>query len=390
MLDSKERDFGAYIRKQPTYNQSKPWQAPTPFDLNIHNDRVSFEQHIEGGIVDSIHDRFDAKELYELHHPLEQSNQQLQKEFIDDIEQRRERVGTWFYYPWMKSLIHFPSQADYQLLRTVKNQNMNTREEQALLLSTNPLIAGMSVGSNVLEQLAYSGIGGSYTLADFDTLSMSNLNRIHAGMPQVGEAKVDINAKKISELDPYTKQVHMREGVNRDTLEALTELPSIIFDEVDDFSAKALLREYAHRHGIPLVMATDVGETSIIDIERHDIEEVQPFNGRLDRQTIDLMLSGNMTDSDKKRITTKLIGLGNASIRLLSSVLDETVVGTPQLGITASIGGGLAALVSRDILLGSKVPSGRKVLKSRRQLGLSSQTSLPDSLKTIHEFITRR
>ena len=390
--DVKEQqlDIGAFIREQPGYNRSSLWQMPASFDLNFSADKTALKELIDSGEVDSIHDSFDATELFELQHPLEQDNLRLKKEFIDDIEARREKVGAWFHYPWSKSLVHFPNQADYQSLRTLRNRNMITREEQEVLMRARPLIAGMSVGSNVVEQLVYSSIGGSYILADFDTLAMSNLNRIHAGMQQVGDSKIDIAAKKISELDPYVKQIHMREGITLDSLEALPELPSIIFDEVDDFAAKVLLRKYAQKNRIPLVMATDVGETPIIDIERYDIENVQPFNGRLNRETIELMLSGELTDADKKRITTKLIGLGNASIRLLSSVVDETVTGTPQLGTTASIGGGLAAIVSRDILLGSKVNSGRNVFKTRKQLGLSSQSTFSESAKTIQEFLAKR
>jgi len=382
-------DMGSYIREQPNYNLPNEWRAPDSYDLNINGDKIALKELLDSGQVSAIQDTFNAGELFELQHPLEHNNELLKQEFLDDVEGRREKIGAWFHYPWSRSLVHFPNQADYQSLRTLRNRNMITDEEQASLLLATPLIAGMSVGSNVVEQLVYSGIGGSYILADFDTLSMSNLNRIHSGMHQVGDFKIDILAKKISELDPYLNQVHMREGITRDSLEALTEKPDIIFDEVDDFSAKALLREYAQKNGIPLLMATDVGETSIIDIERHDIENVQPFNGRLNRQTIDLMLSGEMTEEDKKKITTKLIGLSNASIRLLSSVNDNKVVGTPQLGTTASIGGGLAAIVTRDILLGADVQSGRRVLKNRNALGLASQSTFQESIQTIRQFLSK-
>ena len=391
-VDTKKDDFniGEYIRKQPGYNVSSEWQSPTAFDLNIDADKLALKELLDGGNVHSIHDTFEASELFEYQHPLEQNNAQLQKEFSDDIKARREKIGAWFHYPWSRSLVHLPNKSDYQSLRTLRNRNIITNEEQSVLLSARPLIAGMSVGSNVVEQLIHSGIGGSYTLADFDTLSLSNLNRIHAGVSQVSEDKIDIIAKKISELDPYINQIHMRQGVTRNSLEALPELPSIIFDEVDDLCVKALLREYAQKNRIPLVMATDVGETSIIDIERHDIENVRPFNSRLSRETIEWMLSGKLTDADKKKITAKLIGLGNASIRLLSSIVDETVTGTPQLGPTASIGGGLAAIVTRDILLGLKVNSGRKVLKARKQLNLSSQSTVQESLSTIQEYFSKR
>jgi hypothetical protein len=388
-VQNEELDIATFIRQQPGYNPTNAWRAPDSYDLTIKSDETALSELLKSGQVYSIHDTFDANELFELHYPLEYDNESSRRAFIDDIETRREKIGTWFHYPWSESLVHFPSQSDYQSLRTLRNRNMITNEEQARLLSATPLVAGMSVGSNVVEQLVYSGIGGSFILADFDTLSMSNLNRIHTGMQQVGDSKIDIIAKKISELDPYVSQVHMREGVTRESLEALTEIPDIIFDEVDDFSAKAILRQFAQKNKIPLIMATDVGETSIIDIERHDIEEVKLFNGRLKQETIDMLLSDDLSDEDKKKITTKLIGLGNASIRLIASVNDATVLGTPQLGTTASIGGGLASIVAREILLGSDVKTGRKVFKARGSLDLPSQSTFQESIKTIRQFLSK-
>ena len=382
-------DMGVFLRDQPGFNTESEWQSPQVFNLNKEEEKKSLKQLIDSGKITSIKDTFDFTELFELHHPLEFDNESSKQSFLDDISMRREKVGAWVHYPWTGGLVHLPNQTDYQALRTLRNRNMITEEEQARLLSATPLVAGMSVGSNVVEQLMYSGIGGSYILADFDTLSMSNLNRIHSGVQQIGDYKIDIIAKKISELDPYVNQVHLREGVTRASLEALSVKPDIIFDEVDNFSAKALLRQYAQKNKIPLIMATDVGETSIIDIERHDTEDILPFNGRLDQKTIELMISGELTDEDKKRVTTKLIGLGNASIRLLASINDKTVLGTPQLGTTASIGGGLASVVTRDILLGAHVKSGRRVYKTRSGMKLPSQSTFKESLETIRKFLAK-
>ncbi len=235
--------------------------------------------------------------------------------------------------------------------------------------------------------MVYAGVGGSHALADFDTISISNLNRIRVGMGQVGERKTDAFAKRVSELDPYLQLQLLHDGITKGSLDELTEIPHIVFDEVDDFAAKALLRMYAKEHKLPLIMATDVGYKSIIDIERHDLKETKPFNGRISQETIEAMLAGTVSPKDRMNITTKLIGLSNASFRLLQSVSDSSLEGFPQLDVTASQGGALATIVARDILLGREVPSGRRVHDARSAMKLSGEVPMRDGLKILKQFL---
>ena len=46
-------------------------------------------------------------------------------------------------------------------------------------------------------------VGGHFRLADFDELCVSNLNRLRAGVHQLGLNKAVITARALLEIDPY-------------------------------------------------------------------------------------------------------------------------------------------------------------------------------------------
>lgn len=57
-----------------------------------------------------------------------------------------------------------------------------------------------------------------------------------------------------------------------------------------------------------------------------------------------------------------MVGKENIPTRALQSVreINKTLVGRPQLSSTVAISGALASYLSRRIILGKKLPSGRK------------------------------
>lgn len=381
------KSFGDYIK---TLGRDVPvWTQPDEFDFASWADRREVRRRIESGSIISTVDRLNSinDELFELRHPDKKTDVAAKGQFLDDIEYRGERSGRWFHFPWSQSLVHYLEQSDHQDLRTFRNRNLITMDEQAKLLRSKILVAGLSVGSSIVEQLTHSGIGGTMILGDYDSLSVANLNRVDAGMPQVGMKKIDIAAIKASELDPYVHQVHFREGISADDMAEIARLkPDIIFEAVDDLTVKALLRQFASRHKIPLIMGSDVGDKSIIDIERHDQRLTAEFNGKLNHKEVGIMMAGDITDSDKSKLTTKLIGVSNASSRLIDSSMDKTLGGFPQLETTAKIAGSLATIAAREILLGREVKSGRYIASPKGILNLQSQSTLVETMQTLNRF----
>jgi hypothetical protein len=228
-----------------------------------------------------------------------------------------------------------------------------------------------------------------------DILEPSNLNRINATMQDVGSKKVDVAAKKISIADPYIRQVHFSDGVTRQNIDKLTDpaiAPDVIVDEVDDLPAKASLRLFAQEQKTPLVMATDAGDKAVLDVERYDTEKTEPFNGKLNTREVQKLADNDFTDAERGKFMLKLVGVRNVTPRLLRSSMDigKELGGIPQLGVTASVGGALAAVAIREIILERDLPSGRYTYSPKNIMSLQPQMSRRDSLRTFLEFIKNK
>lgn len=371
------------------------WSEPTHFDLSSWADQQEVARRLTDGRIATTIDPVDsiADDLFEMRHPNLKADDNARADFTADILGQGVGFGTWVAFDWDKTLVRYPEQQDHQDLRTFRNKNLITVNEQAVLLNATVAVFGLSVGSNVVEQLTLSGIGGTLALGDFDRLAPSNLNRIKSSMAQVGMRKLDIVASKTSQTDPYIQQVHFHEGANKESLAHLAELqPDIIFDEIDDLATKALLRHFAEQQRIPLIMATDVGDTSIIDVERYDLGKGVPFNGRLKKREISQLLGGDLSFEQHQKMMTKIVGLRHASARLLDSAMEtnKTLGGLPQLGTTATGGGSLSAVAAREIIIGRKLDSGRYVHSPKKTLRLGRQTTLPDSLSTLRRFLKNK
>jgi len=373
-------------------SSSKPWTRPDEFDLTSWADRRELERRLDDGTINTVDDKLEAiaDDLFEMQNPHLANDNDARAEFIRDITSQSEHFGRWFQFDWRNALVRFPDQSTHQELRTFRNKNLITDEEQRGLLGAHAVVFGLSVGSNVVDQLVQGGIGGVIGMGDFDTLAPTNLNRIRASMKDVGDMKIDIAAKKISELDPYIEQVHFREGLTPTVLEQMeTNKPDILFDEIDNLAMKAMLRVFAREHKVPLIMATDLGDKSIIDVERHDIEDVKPFLGRLSDSQIQQIITGEMSEKDRQKLMIKIVGIGNITPRILDSAIKigDTLGGLPQLGSTAAEGGALAAVAARELLIGNKLDTGRYVVPMRKALKLQPQTSFREGASTVMRFI---
>ena len=219
------------------------------------------------------------KELFEITHPSLVGTEKYEQECAAFVTQLRERekmglTGNWIYFPWSGLLLHTVSEQEYFLLRTNRNRDLITEEEQARLSELCVGIVGLSVGSNVASALAYGGIANTMKLAEFDALETTNLNRIRARIDHIGSAKIDIVAQQIYEIDPYARLHCYARGIDADVLsDFVTQEPKprIIFEIIDSFEMKIHLRTLAREHGIPVIMVTNLGDRVLLDVERYYI-----------------------------------------------------------------------------------------------------------------------
>lgn len=320
--------------------------------------------------VKNLYERQMA-EVFEIDNPtllFSPDFKEKQAAFVADKRKAAATKGDYVYYPWTNTLLHVVPEVDYFRIRTNRNKNIITAEEQQKLYDFTVGIAGMSVGSNIANNLTYAGISRSIKLADFDTLETSNLNRVRARLSQVGDPKIEIVAQQIYDVNPYADLHCFEEGLNIETLKEFMEAdpkPRVIFEIIDDFKMKIQMRLMARERGIPVIMLTNLGDSVMIDIERYDLEPNLPiFNGKIGNVGEEI-LANTISKEDEKKYAIAIVGPENIPPKVLDSVkkIGMELVGRPQLMTTASVSSGLAAYMTRQIALGEAVHSGRRIFK---------------------------
>lgn len=314
-------------------------------------------------------------ELFEVLHPELMRTADFEQQQKAFIESRQQAGGSYVYLPWSGNLLHIVSETDLSALVTNRNKNLITEDEQRKLKESAIGVLGMSVGNGIALAMAYSGIGKTLKIADFDKLETCNLNRLRAGMHNIGKPKITVAAEQIYEINPYLQVTQFPDGVNESDLGDFIsghQPLSIVFDEIDDFVMKIRLRQYAAQVGVPVIMLTSLGDNILIDIERYDLDSSTPiFNGLLGSIPNEI-LEGEIGEKEKVKYAVQLVGLDYIPTRALQSLLEinKSLVGRPQLYSTIAIDGGLAAYLARRLLLGEALASGRHYLSLGKALGL--------------------
>jgi len=269
--------------------------------------------------------------------------------------------GAWVHYPWSNRLVHLLDEAEFALVRTDRNRNKITREEQAVLSTKRVGIIGLSVGQSVSLALAMERSFGELRLADFDTLDLSNLNRIRSGVHHLGLNKVVNTAREIAEMDPYLKVTAFTDGITEENLEAfLTEggKLDLLIEECDSVAVKIRARLAAKAHRIPVVM--DTSDRGLIDVERFDLEPERPIlHGLVDH--LDTPMGFTFTPEHNRSISQAIVDPANLSERMRESLplIGREISTWPQLASSVMQGGGVACEAARRILLNEHHLSGR-------------------------------
>ncbi|PIS41180.1 MAG: hypothetical protein COT25_04500 [Candidatus Kerfeldbacteria bacterium CG08_land_8_20_14_0_20_42_7] len=320
------------------------------------------------------------EELCVIQHPeLKEQKFKREGEVQAYFKKRKEKSGdltqdgVWVYYPWKNTLVHSLSEEEYFTVRTARNRNLVTREEQEKLRSFKIGIVGLSVGQASALTLVTSGMCDQMKLMDPDVIEASNLNRIHASLDSVGFYKATYVAQKIYELNPFAKLELYPVPLTEENLEAFFLRPynvDAVIDAFDDIKMKIKLRVKAREFGIPVVMATDLGDGAIIDIERYDVNKATKiFNGRVDEKEIE-NLPPKMKYEDIAQIAMKMIGPENVPQRMVESLklVGKELAGHPQLALASFLGGAIMAYTIKRIALGKELSSERLYIQFEKLL----------------------
>jgi hypothetical protein len=283
----------------------------------------------------------------------------------------------WVYYPWLYTLVSVLGPRGYAALRLDRNRNKITREEQHSLRSLRIGIVGASAGHVIAHTLAMEGLAGELRLADFDTLELSNLNRIPARVLDLGTNKTVVSARRIAEIDPYLKVRIFPEGITKDNMAKFLLGLDLVIEECDSLDIKFAVREAARDRGIAVLMETS--DRGVLDVERFDLEPDRPLlHGRLGPVTSEDL--AGLSLAQRGPYVAKMVGPAEASARGVASLLElgMSVTGWPQLGSEVTLGAATIAAAVRRYATTGDLRSGRVRIDLEDQLDLLGDGSYDD------------
>ncbi len=363
--------------------KSKRSAASTPqiFNLGKDRDRRSISRLFASREVAYVSDDYkeQLREYFAIQNPrlYFQSNfDDRFKEYLASLNKKNPlwQRGRWVYFPWLSTLVHILEDRQLQLVRTARNRNLITTEEQDKFYNSVIGIAGLSVGNSVALAIVLQGGGRHIRLADNDRLALSNTNRIRAGAESLGLPKIEITARQIYALNPYAKIDLFPDGLTEKNIARFFVGPpklDVVIDEIDNLAMKHLIRQYAKKHRIPVLMATDNGDNGLVDIERYDKNpKTRFFHGRMGGSTYEQLAKLDKFAAGKK--IADYVGIENVSPRMLDSLkeIGKTMVSWPQLGGAALLNGSAVAYCARKILTNQPLPLNRMFVSLEGRLDI--------------------
>lgn len=127
--------------------------------------------------------------------------------------------------------------------------------EQQKLQSAKVLVIGVGgLGCPVIQSLSAVGIG-YIGIVDADAVSLSNLNRqILFGVNDVGQKKVDVAKKKITELYNDIEVEIYPEYLNESNIRTILTGYDLVVDCTDNFEVRYLVSDVCKEMQLPLIM----------------------------------------------------------------------------------------------------------------------------------------
>lgn len=353
-----------------------PKPKPRFFRVSRRSDAQNLEKLLKQYPHTAIIDTYDTqlREWFVLQKPwLHLNKKQRDKEFKEFQKEHYGKskpweAGVWVHLPWRHTVLHVLENDQYQEVRTGRNRNLITPQEQKTYYNSVIGVAGQSVGNSCTLSIVLTGGGGTMRLADPDTLELTNLNRIRGSIADITAPKTHMSARQIYELDPYAKLDLFTDGLTESNIKKFFDGPpklDIVIDEMDNLGMKIRLRQEAKKRRIPVVMAADNGDSGILDIERHDLNDNIPFfHGRAGEDIAQRVLGKDLPlPIIGKIIGEELLGYNIIEGRMQQSLLEigRTIPTWPQLGSAAALNGVLVAIAVRKILTNQPLVPNRAI-----------------------------
>lgn len=165
---------------------------------------------------------------------------------------------------------------DEQLLRYSRHVLLDEIgiEGQAKIIGAHALVIGAGgLGSPAALYLASAGIG-RLTLADGDTVDLTNLQRqiLHT-QNRIGQLKTLSGRTALSQINPEVTVEPITERLAGDRLESLVTEADVVLDCSDNFATRHAINRACVKHRTPLVSGAAIrfsGQLSVFDNRRDD------------------------------------------------------------------------------------------------------------------------
>ena len=145
---------------------------------------------------------------------------------------------------------------------------------QQKLLDASVLIVGMGgLGCPLAMYLVAAGVG-HLTIADDDSVELTNLQRQIAHSEQnIGHSKVDSAAKTLQGLNPDVELTLLCTRLEGEELEQAVKNKTVVVDATDNFSTRFAINEACIKARVPLVSGAAIrmeGQVTVFDSSRDD------------------------------------------------------------------------------------------------------------------------
>ena len=356
--------MGMINMETKTIEATEQKYKPQFYYLNQKQDQADFIE-LQSSAHIQIYDELEGQ-LSELIKSLNPSEKINPSEYPERLRkhlngQPISEYGVWVYYPWSHKLVHLLDKDEFIEVRTNRNRNKITREEQAELKTKSIGIIGLSVGQSIALTMAMERTCGELRLADFDTAELSNLNRLRTGVHNLGLKKTIIAAREIAEIDPFISVKIYNEGLSEENMDDFFLYGGkldLLVEVCDGLDIKVKSRLKARELQIPVVM--DTNDRGMLDIERFDLESDRPILHGLLGPVNPEEIAG-LSNEDKMHLIMRIISSETISERLKKSIpeLGKTLNSLPQLASSVVLGGAISTDAARRILLNQFTSSGR-------------------------------
>ena len=234
-------------------------------------------------------------------------------------------------------------------MQYIRNRIYISQTEQELIKSQKIFLAGCGIGSVIAECALRMGFE-NITIADADTVELSNLNRQNYLYENIGISKVECLKKRLLQINPNAKITSHHLHLTEHNIQPLVAGHDIAINALDFQSiAPFIFDEICKYNNIPVLHPYNIGWAGLLFIivpNGARLNEISSDFSEFEKKVVSFFLSKMEEDSEQKKwIENVLANYANENIKQ----------SPPQLSVGSWLLGGLCVSVLYRIVTNKKV-----------------------------------